>query len=282
MEMFWLFQLPDQREVPWPRLLVPLLAAFLGCASSVPESGPRSVEIPDSESSREESTAPPTADALFERALEVSGGRTRLLGLAGFRAWGRVTSADGVSAKTEYLARAPNLVRTKVTVAPGHVIETGFDGAVAWIKDPVGVRIPGGPETSETLRRADLHAPAHYAKHFPERRTIGEAVFEGRTAWQVEVRTVSGKTEQHYFDPETGRRLGFSGPVIVQEKEFAAVESYRAWMNVGGFEIPSKVVIRTPSGEQTGVIEKLVLQPPARSVFNPPWEVRALQARSPR
>lgn len=225
----------------------------------------------------------PEADALFERAIAAAGGRAALLAFSGFRANGRFEAAQGVSGRLTILARAPNLVRTSLSLGGGAVVEKGFDGKVAWSKDPSGVvRLASGEEREEILRQADLHRLARYTERYPERRTVGQTVFEGSPAFRVAVKDTHGAEELHFFHRDSGRALGYLGKVPTPSGSVQVAVAYLAWTRVGAIEMPTTLLQRVAvRHEQRITLDKIVPEAPAVRAFTPPRRV-ALGGPAPR
>ena len=223
--------------------------------------------------------ARPTADQLFETALSVAGGRDRLLALEGYEGRGYLHSPQGMSGQMKILARAPNLVRTTLELGPGLIFEEGYDGELAWSRDPIaGARIKTDEEAREAIRRGDIHAAANYRKHYPEREVVGPTNFEGQPAWEVRVKTSTGREELHYFHAESGRAVGFSAQVVTPMGEVPFVSLYEAWVDVAGLEMPKRLTNRVSTVVQVLTFESFEMVVPPPDAFRVPEDVEALRA----
>jgi hypothetical protein len=164
-----------------------------------------------------------------------------------------------------------------LTLGQGSVFEEGFDGTRAWSSDPVnGPRIETGRRAKEVARRADVHARARWATHFPERRTIGPTTFAGQPAWEIEVTTETGRGERHYFHRDTGRELGFVARISSALGELPFEASYADWREVAGVEMPFRVVNRVAEEEQVMTFTRIEAEAPPSDAFIPPPPVQSI------
>lgn len=204
----------------------------------------------------------PSADRLYERWVEVSGGRAQLLNWTGYRATGRFQGPQG-KGTVLVLARRPDRLRSILTLESGDVFEHGFDGDVAWVKAPrIGTRILKGRASEEAQHRADFFAPARMEAHFPVRNTLRKVDFGGREAWVVRAQTDDTSIEEHFFDVENGRLLGVRGSVLAQERQHPLTVTFGDWRTVGGFEVPFAYSVETDSGRQVTTFESFSVDDP--------------------
>lgn len=175
------------------------------------EAPPASAEVP-----RGATVELPTATSLFERHLELVGGRARVEALVSVRRAGTFQrrALGVVSVPVTLEERAPALRREEIGLPrglPGKVVRA-FDGDLAWELNPIrGDALRDEAGQREARDEPGLHAAASFARDHRELRTVEAVPFAGRRAWKVAATLVSGAARNYYFDTETGYLLGRDG-----------------------------------------------------------------------
>ena len=158
----------------------------------------------------DEATALSPADRLFERHLESIGGRKAIEGHTSARIIAQGTLLPGGDrVDVEERRKAPDQRLVLVDVHGVGSAAHGFDGRTAWATSTQYGGARYGPEETWRQRRiATFHAAARYAELYPERRVIGDVVWEGMAVTQVHVGTAEGTTATLYFARDTGLLAG--------------------------------------------------------------------------
>ena len=158
----------------------------------------------------DEAAALSPADRLFERHLESIGGRKAIEGHTSARIIAQGTLLPGGDrVDVEERRKAPDQRLVLVDVHGVGSAAHGFDGRTAWATSTQYGGARYGPEETWRQRRiATFHAAARYAELYPERRVIGDVVWEGMAVTQVHVGTAEGTTATLYFARDTGLLAG--------------------------------------------------------------------------
>lgn len=193
--------------------LIGSIAVGMLASSALAESSIRAAGQPSAPAGEPATTAPesqadlPSADSIFDKYLEVTGGLDAHLAHKTRLYTGTVEANPG-----DYFAlmtigmKAPNQMMLRLE-QPGSTTETTyFDGQNAWIVDSRGNSgIIVGERLRNLAQSSQFHTIADYANFYDQRRqTIREIEINGRPAWHVEVTSIYRKPEAHYFDQETG------------------------------------------------------------------------------
>ncbi len=201
-----------------------------------------------------EETLPAAAD-LFARNVEAMGGEAALRAHTNQHATGTISiPLQGLTMSLELWAEAPDRMVTRMEMPGLGVFQSGYDGAVGWGEDPMsGATLQEGAELAQTRRDADFYGDLTYATRYATMETVGRVQWGAYKTYKVQVVTTDGQEETHYFDQDTGLKVGSERltetdmgamPVRVtcdQHKEF------------------SGITLATRCTESTGPIEGVIL-----------------------
>ena len=147
----------------------------------------------------------PKAEDVLEAAVKAIGGR---------EAWekhksmavvmkGKIVGQDmALSMATKQ--KAPNLSYLKLSIQGIFEQEMGFDGKVAWSKDPfTGERELEGIERAQAVRQAVFNAPLKWKQIYKKVQTLGIEKVDGRECIVVQLTPKEGHPAKHYFDKNT-------------------------------------------------------------------------------
>jgi hypothetical protein len=245
--------------------IVPLVALLVACA---PKSG-----IPKLPKA-------PTADLLFEHQIALAGGRAAIERIENLVSTGAMErKAEGVVMPIVTVQAAPDsMYQTATLQGLGEFVEA-FDGETAWSLNPVtGPAIKQDAELAQTRRLADLHAPLHYATHYPSRTLVGPVDFEGTPCWQVDATTDDGQPRTFYFRRDTGFLRGEALEFISEMGVLSTVISHEAWERFDGLPVSTRQVTRLGDIEVVVTTADVRYNLPAEDLpdFAPPAAVQAL------
>jgi hypothetical protein len=86
----------------------------------------------------------------------------------------------------------------------------GFDGEKAWSYDPrSGPQLHVGDEGQSMKRDADFHYPINELSWFKSMETIRIEDFEGRPCYRLHGINNWNKSNDHFYDRETGLLAGY-------------------------------------------------------------------------
>jgi zinc protease len=148
----------------------------------------------------------PTVDQIIEKSIQATGGKAAHEKLNSRVAKGQFEIPSmGVGGPFESYAKAPNKVKTIITIEGFGVVEQGFDGAVGYSSDPQsGLREMQGEELASTKRDADFYANLKVKEYFPKMTVRGKDKVGEREVYVLDAVTAEGTPEVFYFDTQSG------------------------------------------------------------------------------
>src|SRR5262249_38266938 len=149
--------------------------------------------------------AAPTGEAILEKYLEVTGGRS-----AYAKVQTQVTNAvlefvgKGVKANMTMYHAAPLKAYIVTEIEGIGKMEEGTDGSIVWERSAIkGPRIKTGEERTVSLRGADLQHDIHWRNYFNKVESTGVEPVNGRICYRVVLTPKEGQPETRYYDKET-------------------------------------------------------------------------------
>jgi hypothetical protein len=234
----------------------------------------------------------PEIVACYDQAL---GGRDAILGHNSSTMRGTIDipqPAGAVKLPFVYFAAAPYLRVEKVTLPNGAgdnvngfdgTTSWGFDGTTSWGFDPrTGPQVDSGDDVQSAKRDADFYYPLDELTWFKSMETVGVEDFEGRPCYHLHGINNWGKSNDHYYDRETGLLTAYefqADPGLVHE-------IFSDWQKVDGVLVSMKQTVKVKSKEGDWKIfrgitySSYTFNDVDPTVFAPPQPVRDLLARS--
>lgn len=224
----------------------------------------------------------PSAQAIFDRFIEVTGGQ------AAYEA----RKTEAVNGTVEFAAMG--LKGTMVTYyqEPGKYymamdlegvgkIETGLIDGVAWENSVLqGPRIKTGEEKAQAVREAAMNGAYRWRDFFAKAETTGEEMVEGESCYKVVMTPAEGHPVTMYFEKQSGLMRKTSVVAASQLGDIAADSISTEYRRFEGILEPAKVTEKLAGQEFTVTIEAVkVNQPIPVEKFALPEEVKALLAR---
>jgi hypothetical protein len=242
-------------------------------------------------------TATISAEEILRKALEARGGATSAQNIHSIHAQGVVDLDLGwvAASPIELFAMSPNLYRTvldeksPVGLKLGEHAE-GFNGRKGWSAEPgAAPQILKGKVLRQRRDDAAFFAWYDAPTNYKSAVCLGEASFEGRTCYAVDMMTQSRREEIHYYDTNSFLLSGIMevaqtgfGPALKETK-------FGDYREFGGFLLPTRIgwqsvntsgTIRYNSIELNDV-EESALKMPIQSAAQLGDSRRALLHRSP-
>lgn len=217
-----------------------LLAAVLSCASF------RSQAPADA-------AARPSVEEILSRYEEAIGGRAAWMKLTSRVSKGtiQIPSMENQGSVESY-EKAPNKTLSIVTIG-GAVYEQGFDGRVAWARDPRGaVRELSGADFEDAKRNAVFAQPLKLRTLFPKMSLIGSDSASGGDSYVIEATPSRGKPQKMYFDSKTGLLVRQVIWHTTSDGDQAIDDVLEDYSSIDGVKVPLTVQQRT--GQSTLVI----------------------------
>jgi carboxyl-terminal processing protease len=220
----------------------------------------------------------PSGASLVARHVAAIGGAEAIRATTSMRATG-ITEVPGQNLKGTFEMLAARPVRSilRMELAGIGKAETGFNGAIGWMLDPLtGPSLVTGRQLDEMRNEAHFDAVLHPPDLIKSITTTGRVEFDGRPAFKVHVVFASGQQRDEFFDAEKGLMLGIEGdsqtpmgvvPVKVMLREYKAF---------GPLTHPGRLVQSAMGIEQHFVFQNYEYNALKPEMFDPPPIIRAL------
>ncbi|HUQ07687.1 MAG TPA: hypothetical protein VM261_34570 [Kofleriaceae bacterium] len=224
-------------------------------------------------------SAEPTAESILEGHIAATGGRAAREATKSMRATGTMRIAKlGIGGKVSMTMKAPDLAYVVVDIDGLGRNENGSDGTTVWEKSAMtGARILEGAERERSLRRSRLNADLEWRELYSKVELVGEAEFEGRPAWKVQLTSPLGDVETQYFDRETKLALGKEEITKTQMGEMPTRSAYFDYKTYGKLKMSSRLVESMQGMDIEITLESVELDPTLPpDTFAVPAELRAL------
>jgi hypothetical protein len=228
----------------------------------------------------------PKATEIVARYDEALGGRDAILRHTSSTMRGTVDipqPSGVVKLPFVYFAAAPYLRVEKVTLPNGAGENlNGFDGTTSWGLDPrTGPEVDSGDDV-QSAKRADFYYPLDELTWFKSMETVGVEDFEGRPCYHLHGVNNWGKSNDHYYDRETGLLTAYefqADPGLVHE-------ILSDWQKVDGVIVSMKQTVKVKSKDGDWKIfwvitySSYTFNDVDPAVFTLPTPVRDLLAKS--
>ncbi len=197
----------------------------------------------------------PSVDAILEKLIEASGGRTALEEITSRTYKGTFEMPSmGSSGTWERFEKPPNKSLNVVQVEGFGTVMQGCDGTTAWDDNPmVGLVERSGTALEDAKRDSEFNRELRMKEIYKDLVVVRREAVGPRTAFVVEATPPQGAVEKLYFDTETGlllrtdaEREGPQGPVNAT----MYLEDYR---DVDGLKFPH--TLRQEMGEFAFVLK---------------------------
>jgi len=220
----------------------------------------------------------PGAPSLIARHVAAIGGAEALRAIATMRATG-VTElpAQGMRGTFEMLAGRPAKSVLRLEMGGIGKVETGFNGTVGWMLDPmVGPSVVSGRQLDEMRNESHFDAVLHPADLIKSMATTARVEFDGRSAFKVHVVFHSGQQRDEYFDVDTGRMLGVEGESQTPLGVMPVKVMLRDYKAFGALTHPGRMVQSAMGIEQHFLFEQYEYNTVKPEAFEPPPVIRAI------
>jgi hypothetical protein len=191
----------------------------------------------------------PSAAEILERLIALRGGREAIRGRTtlSYRGDIAVQKMNGV---IDSVRKAPDKTYQRIDLGPV-VQESGFDGEVAWVRDPRGARRLEGKERDRAAENALFW---RFLAHEDPGSGItvhdaGRGSVEGRDAHVLELRFPSGHLYRSFLDPESLLELKAVSTASAGGQDFTREVYYGDYRDIGGSLAPFSIRQVTPFNE---------------------------------
>jgi zinc protease len=217
--------------------------------------------------------AMPSVDQILDKYVQALGGKAAIEKQTSTVATGTFElPAMSMSGPLEVYSKAPNKNAVIINIGGFGLVQSGFNGTVAWSQDPQsGLRELTASELADTKRDSEFHRDIKLKQLFPKMTVTGKEKVAERDVYVIEAIPTGGKPEKMYFDTQTGllirRDADRDGP-----QGSAHVETYfEDYKDVGGVKAPFTIKIVRPEISFTLKITDIKVNVPIdEAKFNKP------------
>jgi len=229
----------------------------------------------------------PTPEALWEKFIEVSGGRDAFPTTGSRRITSKVSmsGSGGIEGRMETRLRSPPERMFVIANLSGNSeAKYGFDGTHGWTDAPtVGQqRLVDEQETWTFRRDAAIDGLVGHLDRAQRARTLGEATFRGHDTWVVELEGSFGGNATYYFDKSDGFLRGLHTTTVnskgTNRLEIEVVE----YATFGKAKLPSKSIYRSLMQEMVVTVVDVSTDEIPESELEPTPAIKALIERKSR
>jgi hypothetical protein len=223
----------------------------------------------------------PTARQVLDRNVKATGGAAALLRYKSMTVHGRLTiPAKNLTLETADYTKGGDKVLQRVILPDGTENRSGFDGATAWDLDKSGnASIATGDIIKTTARDADMYYHLHVMKYFRSMQVVGVKNFNGRPCYHLKGVNNWGKTNEQFYDKETGLLLGYRFNTAWRGGNGDASQTFEDYKDFGGVLMPAKTTSRDGNDVFISTVTSVTYDDVADSVFALPEAVRKEKAK---
>jgi hypothetical protein len=193
---------------------------------------------------------PPPVDAVLERYVSAIGGAQAIGRIRNRRIKGTFTGGDGQPHPIEITQTASGKYRSSVTVEKGSFTlvfdgKSGTSGGPSW-------QNPMQPDEVERIRsRARLFPAADLRDRFAALAVTRRENVDGRDAWVLMARDVSGSRMTFWFDAENGLLLRTLQPQHTALGDIPEQADYSDYRDIDGVKVPFTIRHTAPDRGDT-------------------------------
>ncbi len=193
----------------------------------------------------------PTVDSIMAKHIEATGGKAAMEKVHSRHVHFKAESDMMGSSDGESFSKTPDRQRTHIDLAGTGSIDEGFDGTVAWAKNPwQGLRIKSGDELAKVKRDARFDRDLSYKSLYPDLTYKGTEKVGDEDAWLLESKPTATSKERFWFSSKTGLLLR-------QESQYEATEGTvtvntlaQDYKTFDGLKYPGTIKLKISSGGQ--------------------------------
>ncbi|MBW2622850.1 MAG: hypothetical protein JRD68_08070 [Deltaproteobacteria bacterium] len=247
-------------------ILIPLLALAIMCASA-------GILAADEKL--------PSGEAVFDKYMKATGGLEAHRKVHNLFMKGTFKMVQaGITASVTTYAAEPNLIYSKVESPVLGVIESGFNGEVAWEKSLMtGPRIKEGGESLDVQRDSIFQWEARWREIYSKAETMGVEPVNGKPCYQVKMTPKkTGSPVVLYFDRESYLIVKLERAFATQRGSVSAEVFISDYRKIAGILGPFFTKTKFMGQEMIMTFESIeanVKLP--KDIFDLPKEIKALQ-----
>ena len=187
----------------------------------------------------------PSAMEVLERYVDVTGGSAALLQHTSMTIHGRYqVPARQLDLESVFYTEGGKSLQ-KIVLPNGTAYVSAYDGHTAWDVDPAGkVTLHAGDEVKSIARDADMYYHLHVMNYFRSMDVVDVQEFHARPCYHLKGMNNWGRTNEHFYDKETGLLLGYAFNTAWRGGKGDATETFDDYRDFGGVLMPVKTTLR--------------------------------------
>ncbi len=222
----------------------------------------------------------PSAEDIVARHIEAIGGEDAVRAHTSSTIKGTFEApAVGMSGEMTIYQEAPDKGIVRISLPGMGENVQGYNGVIGWAEDAMqGARLLEGAPLAALKRQIGMHADLQYSEHYPERKTVGEAEWNGQTAYQVDLVDAEGNESSRYFATETGLLIGEESSTATDMGPMETSTNMSDYKEFGGvmFATSATTNLVAMGMEFIQTIESMTFDDVDPSVFEPSDAIKAL------
>src|SRR5688572_4747741 len=220
----------------------------------------------------------PSGASLVAKHVAAIGGADIIRATSSIRATG-VTElpAQNMKGMFEMLSARPAKSILRLELGGIGKVETGYNGTVGWMLDPmVGPSLVTGRQLEEMRNESHFDAVMHPPDLVKSMTTTARVQFDGRPAFKAHIVFVSGQQRDEFFDAERGFLLGIEGESQTPMGVLPVKVMLRDYKPFGALTHPARLVQSAMGIEQHFVFQTYDYNTVKPEAFDPPPIIRAM------
>ena len=185
----------------------------------------------------------PDAEAVLAKAVEAVGGKDKLATITSFHLVGKLlVTGQNITGDLELWWKDGDFYTEQKMVGIGE-IRAGKQGAKIWSEDPInGRRELTGLEAEQHTWASSLLLAADWKRYFATAETIGQRDKDGKTLYDVKLKSASGAEVELTFDAESGLQVAQKFQQDTPLGKMPVAVEMQDYRDVDGLKLPFKQV----------------------------------------
>lgn len=195
----------------------------------------------------------PSLDQILKNMIKAQGGEKAIRAVKArvMRGTVQMAGAAGAPSPMEAFAMAPNKSSTKTDIAGLGTVMEGFDGQVAWAKNPwEGLRLKTGDELAKTKRDSDLYRVLRMKELYPGLSVKGQEQVGTNSTYVLESKPTPTSVERFYINSKTWLPVRQESILQVNGGEVRSVANLLQYKPADGVQYPRRVDLAISTGGQ--------------------------------
>jgi hypothetical protein len=210
------------------------------------------------QSSPDDGSKLPDAEAVLERAVEAAGGRAVLDAVETFYFEGEIAiPAQNITGKMEVWWKGGDFYTAQHISGIGKM-RAGKAGATIWSDDPInGLRRLEGVEAEQHTWASSFQLAADWQRYFESARTVEERDVDGAKVYDVKFVSASGAEVLMSFDAQTGLQVAQKYEQVTPMGSMPVSVKMEDYREVDGIKVAFKQVTDATLAKATQTLTKV-------------------------